>query len=86
MLNFLPDFGFNRGKNDLNLIKIFVLPYLIHVRDIQSTVIKKANQFVSFKFCDVQLLRVLSFLGGATSLDSFFKAYKTNETKRISLL
>ena len=29
----------------------------------------------------MQLLDIMSFLGGATSLDSFLKAYKTDETK-----
>ena len=43
--------------------------------------IKKANQFVSFLFADVQLLDIMYFLGGATSLDSFLNAYKTSETK-----
>ena len=43
--------------------------------------IRKANQFVSFKGGDVQLLDIMNFLGGATSLDSFLKAYKTSETK-----
>ena len=47
----------------------------------EPTVIKKANQFVSFKLSDVQLLGFMNFLGGATSLDSFLKAYKTAETK-----
>ena len=47
----------------------------------EPSLIKKANQFVSFKFGDVQLLDIMSFLGGATSLDSFLKAYKTTETK-----
>ena len=32
-------------------------------------------------FSDVQLLDIMNFLGGATSLDSFLKAYKTLETK-----
>ena len=77
----LPVFGFNSGKYDLNLIKSDLLPYLIHERDIQPTVIKKANHFVSFKFGDVQFLDILNFLGGATSLDSFLKACKTNETR-----
>ena len=74
-------FGFNSRKNDLNLIKSYLLPSLIHERDVQPTVIKKANLFVSFKFGDVQFLDILNFLRGATSLDSFLKAYKTNETK-----
>ena len=80
-INILPVFGFSSGKYDLNLIKSYLLPYLIHERDIQPTVIKKANHFVSFKFGDVQFLDILNFLGGATSLDSFLKAYKTSETK-----
>ena len=51
------------------------------VTDIQPTVNKMANHFVSLKFGDVQFLDILNFLGGATSLDSFLKAYKTSETK-----
>ena len=42
---------------------------------------KKAKQFVSFKFGDVQLLDIMNILGGATSLNSFHKAYKTAETE-----
>ena len=38
---------------------------------VEPIVIKKANQFVSFKFGVVQLLDLMNFLGGATSLDSF---------------
>ena len=47
----------------------------------EPTVIKKANQFVFFKIGDVQLLDIMNFLGGTTSIDSFLKAYKTAETK-----
>ena len=50
-------------------------------RNLEPTVIKKANQFVSFKFGYVQLIDIMKFLGGATSLDSFLEAYKTSETK-----
>ena len=79
--NVLPVFGFNSAKYDINLIKSYLLPILINDRNMEPTVIKKANQFVSFKFGDVQLLEIMNFLGGATSLDSFLKAYKTSETK-----
>ena len=79
--NVLPVFGFNGAKYDTNLIKSYLLPILVNERDIEPTVIKKANQFVSFKFGDIQLLDIMNFLGGATSLDSFLKAYKTKETK-----
>ena len=79
--NVLPVFRFNSAKYDLNLIKSYLLPILVKERDIEPTVIKKANQFISFKFGDIQLLDIMNFLGGATSLDSFLKAYKTSETK-----
>ena len=82
--NVLPVFGFNSAKYDLNLIKSYLLPILINERDIEPTVIKKANQFISFKFGDIQLLDKMNFPGGATSLDSSLKAYKTSETKGFS--
>ena len=78
--NVLPVFGFNSAKYDINLIKSYLLPILVKEPDTETTVIKKANQFVSSKFGDFQLLDIMNFLGGATSLDSFFKAYKTKET------
>ena len=78
--NVLPVFGFNSAKYDINLIKSYLLPILINEKIMEPTVIKKANQFVSFKFGDVQFLDIMNFLGGATSLDSFLKAYKTSET------
>ena len=79
--NVLPVFGFNSAKYDINLIKSYLLPILINERNMEPTVIKKANQFVSFKFGDVQLPDIMNFLGGATSLDSFLKAYKTAKTE-----
>ena len=79
--NVLPIFDFNSAKYDLNLIKTYLLPILVNERNIEPTVLKKANQFISFKFSDIQLLDIMNFLGGATSLDSFLKAYKTSETK-----
>ena len=71
----LPVFGFNSAKYDIHLIKSYLLPILVNERDLEPTCIKKANQFVSFKFGDIQLLDIMNFLGGATSLDSFLKAY-----------
>ena len=81
--NALPVFGFNSTKKDLNLIKSYLLPILVNERSFERTVIKKANQFISFKFGDIQLLGIMKFLGGAKSLDSFLKANKTSDTKRI---
>ena len=79
--NVLPVFGFTSAKYDINLIKSYLLPILINERNMEPTVIKKANHIVSLKFGDVQLLDILNFLAGAASLDSFLKAYKTTETK-----
>ena len=79
--NVFPVFGFNSAKYDLILIKSYLLPILVNERDIEPTVIKNANKFISFKFGDIQLLDIMNFPGGATSLDSFLKAYKTSETK-----
>ena len=79
--NVLPVFGFNSSKYDINLIKRYLLSLLVNERALEPTVIKKANHFVAFKFGDVQMLDILNFLGGATGLDFFLKAYKTSETK-----
>ena len=79
--NVLPVFGFNSTKYDINLIKSYLLPVRINERNMEPTLIKKTNQFVSLKFGDVHLLDILNFLGGATSLDLFLKAYKTSETE-----
>ena len=79
--NVLPVFRFNSTTYDIDLIKSYLVPILVNERDIEPTVIKKANQYVSFEFGDIQLLDIMNFLGGATSLDSFLKAYKTKGTK-----
>ena len=73
--NVLPKSGFNSAKYNLNLIKRYLLPNLVNERNLGPPVIKKANQFISFKFGDVQLLDIIYFLRGATSFDSFLKAY-----------
>ena len=77
----LPVFGFDSAKYDINLIKSYLLPILINERNMEPTVIKKANHFVSFKFGDIQLLDVMNFPGRTTSFDSFPKVYKTSKSK-----
>ena len=75
--NVLLVFGFNSAKYDINLIKSHLLPILVNERGIEPTGIRKANQVVSFKFEDIQLLDFMNFLG----LDSFLKGYKTKEAE-----
>ena len=77
-------FGFNSAKYDLKLIESYLLPILVNERNIEPTVVRKADLFILFKFGVVQLLDIMDimiFLGGATCHDSFLKAYKTSETK-----
>ena len=78
--NTLPLFGFNSGRYNLNLINFGLIPYLICDKEIEPKVIKKANDFISFRFGDVQLLELMRFLKGATTLDLFLKGYKSSET------
>ena len=80
-MNTLPVFGFNSGRYDLNLIKSYLIPYLIRDKEQETSVIKKSNDFISFKFGDVQYLDIMKFLGGATTFDSYLKAYTASETK-----
>ena len=81
--NVLLVFGFNGAKYDLNLIKYYLLPISVNERDIEPTVIKKANQFNFIKFGDIQLLDIKNFLGRATNHASFLNAKKTSETKGV---
>ena len=81
--NTLPVFGINSAKYDINLIRSYLLPVLLNEQQIKPTVTKNANQFVYFKFGDVQLLDIMNFLAGANRFDSFLKAYKTEETKNL---
>ena len=81
--NVLPLFCFNMAKYYQNLMKSYLLPIFVKERDIKPFVIKKANQFIPFKFGEIQLLDIMYFLGEVTSLDSFLKAFKTSKTKRF---
>ena len=49
-LNPLPVFGFNSGRYDPNLIKSYLIPFWINDKEAEPMVIKKANDFISFKF------------------------------------
>ena len=83
--NVLSVFGFNSAKYDLFLIISSSLPIrYVNERDNEPTAIKKANQFVSFKFDEVQLFNILNFLGGGTSVDSFLRPTKLQKQKDAS--
>ena len=85
ILQFITSVWFQQCKIRFPFIQILSLRILVNERDIEPIVMRKANQVISFKFGDCQLLDLMNFLGGVTGLDSFLKAYKTSETKRIFL-
>ena len=82
--NTLLFFAFNSAKYDIKLIKSYLLPILVNERQIEPTVMKKTNQFVSLNFSNMQLLDIMNFLGGAPSLDAFLKVCKKEKTKGFS--
>ena len=79
--NLIPVFGFNRAQFDLIVVKFYSLPFLVNELDIATTVIKKANQFNSFKSSDNQLLDKMNSVVGATYLDSFWRHTKLHKQK-----
>ena len=81
--NMLPVFRFNSAKYDINLINRICCQFVLTSHNLNQHLSWKANQFVSFQFGDVQLLDIMNFPVGATSLDSFLKVYKTEETKEF---
>ena len=48
--NALPVFGFNSVRYDMNLSESYLNPFLFNEKKIEPSVIKKANDLVSFKF------------------------------------
>ena len=62
--NTLPVFGFNSGRYDVKLFNSYLIPYQINVKETETSVIKIAKDFLSFKIGDSQLLDFF-FLGGA---------------------
>ena len=61
-----------------------MLPILFNERNIEPNVIKKANQFNSFKFGVVQFSDILNLRGGVTSLDSYLDHTKLQKQKDAS--
>ena len=79
----MPVFVLNNLTYDINFNRSSLLPVVVKERNFESDVLRKANQFLSFKSGNVQLLDVLKNLGAGANLDSFLKAYKIAEIKGI---
>ena len=82
--NTFPIFGFNSAKYDINLIKSYLLPILVNERTNESTVIKEAYQFVSFKIGDMQLLTLWTSLVKPLALTRSSKLTKQSKLKAFS--
>ena len=61
--NVLFVFGLNSANCVLSINNAYLLPILVNERDIEPTFSKKANQFISFKFGNIQLLDIMNFRG-----------------------
>ena len=77
----IPVFGFNSSRYDLNWIKEYLLHHLLIEKNVIPKVIRMGNQYIDMNFLGLQFLDILNFLGGATTLDNFLKAYGASEEK-----
>ena len=68
----LPVVGFNSGKYDLNVVKKFFIPLLIHNN---AAVIKRQNTFMCFSTTNLTFLDVTQYLAPGVSYDKYLKAY-----------
>ena len=68
----LPVVGFNSGKYDLNVVKKFFIPLLIHNN---AAVIKRQNTFMCFSTTNLKFLDVTQYLAPGVSYDKYLKAY-----------
>ena len=67
-----PVIGFNSGKYDLNVVKKFFVPLLIHNN---AAVIKRQNTFMCFSTTNLKFLDVTQYLAPGVSYDKYLKAY-----------
>ena len=77
----IPVFGFNSSRYDLNLIKEYLLHHLLIEKNVVPKVIRTGNKYIGMNFLGLQFLDIVNFLGGATTLDNFLKAYGASEEK-----
>ena len=68
----LPVVGFNSGKYDLNVVKKFFIPLLIHNN---AAVIERQNTFMCFSTTNLKFLDVTQYLAPGVSYDKYLKAY-----------
>ena len=78
--NQVPVVGFNSGKYDLNLIKIYFVERLGHTAK-EIKVAKKGSGVMFLMTPEFRFLDIINYLGPGTSYDSWTRAYGCNEQK-----
>ena len=77
-LHQLPVLGFNSGRYDLNAIKKFFVPLLIHNNTAERAscfVIKRQNNFMCLSTDKLKFLDMVNFLAPGVSYDKYLNAY-----------
>ena len=68
----LPVVGFNSGKYDLNVVKKFFVPLLIHNN---TAVIKRQNTYMCLSTDQLKFVDICNYLAPGVSYDKYLKAY-----------
>ena len=71
-LHQLPVVGFNSGRYDLNAIKKFFVPLLIHNN---AAVIKRQNTYMCLSTDQLKFVDICNYLAPGVSYDKYLKAY-----------
>ena len=76
-LHQLPVLGFNSGRYDLNAIKKFFVPLLIHNTAERAScfVIKRQNNFMCLSTDKLKFVDICNYLAPGVSYDKYLKAY-----------
>ena len=77
-LHQLPVLGFNSGRYDLNAIKRFFVPLLIHNNTAERAscfVIKRQNNFMCLSTDKLKFVDICNYLAPGVSYDKYLKAY-----------
>ena len=84
-LHQLPVLGFNSGRYDLNAIKKFFVPLLIHNNTAERAscfVIKRQNNFMCLSTDKLKFVDICNYLAPGISYDKYLKAYGCEVAER----
>ena len=80
----IPVIGFNSGKYDLNLIKKYIISYIVENYEEQDIhTIKKEYSYLSISTLDMKFIDISNYLAAGSSYSQFLKAYGCDEPKGI---